>query len=56
MNETTHLQYSTNGVKQPTMRIDLLLVFSFQYKDDLDGNKIIRIVAVRQNKLRSRIH
>lgn len=54
--ENTHLQHSTYGVKQPAMRIDLLLIFSFQDKDNLYRNKVIGIVTVGQNKLWGPIH
>ena len=54
--EDTHLKYFTYGIKKPAMRVDLLLNFSLQHKDNLDGNKAIRIIAARQNKLWSRIY
>jgi hypothetical protein len=38
------------------MGIDLLLIFSFQDKDNLYRNKVIGIIPVGQNKLWGRVH
>jgi hypothetical protein len=37
------LEHPSDGVEQPPMRIDLLFVFLFEHKDDLDRDEVVRI-------------
>ena len=55
-NTNFRLQHLTNGVEQPTVRVDLLLVLRLDDEDDLDWHEVVRIVTVRDDKLRCRIN
>jgi hypothetical protein len=45
-------QHPPDRIEQPTMRVDLLLVVLFQYKDDLDGDEVVGVSRVRLDELR----
>lgn len=48
----SHVQDLTDGIKQPSMRIDLLLILSLQDENDLHGYQVIGIILMRKHKLR----
>jgi hypothetical protein len=33
-----HLEHLSNGIEQPPVRVDLLLIFGLENKNDLDGD------------------
>ena len=49
--DAAHLKHSSDGMEQPTVRVDLLLILCLQNKDDLNWNQIIWVFTVRQNEL-----
>lgn len=38
------------------MGVDFLLILRFENKDELDGDQIVGVGALRQNKLRRRVY
>lgn len=52
----THLKLSTNSIEKPSMRVDFLLVFGFENKNDLHRDKIVLIVRLREYELRCCVH
>jgi len=48
---STHVKHFTDGVEEPTVRVDLLLILGFKDKDDLDRHQVIGIVCYRKNEL-----
>lgn len=53
---STCIKHLANGIKQPTVGIDLLLVLGFQDKNNLDRNEVVRAVLLRQYQLGSWIN
>ena len=50
---SSHLQHPPDGIEEPTMRIDLLLILGFDHENNLDGNQITGISArLRKYELR----
>lgn len=47
--KSTHLEDLANTIEEPSMGIDLLLIFSFQNKDDLNGDQVVWVFAVGQH-------
>jgi hypothetical protein len=45
INQHAHfrLEHPSDGVEQPPMRIDLLFVFLFEHKDDLDRDEVVGV-------------
>ena len=52
----TYLKHRTDGIEEPTMGVDLLLILCLQDKDNLYRDEVVRILAMRQDKLGGRIH
>jgi len=50
-----HLKDFANAIEEPSMGVDLLLVFGFQDEDDLDRHEVVGVIADRHNQLRSSI-
>ena len=50
------LQHLADGIEQPTMGVDLLLIFSLDDQDELDGNKVVGIFSVWEDKSRCGVH
>ena len=44
------LQHLPNSIKEPSMRIDLLLILSFNNEDDLDRDKVEGFSFLRKDK------
>ena len=51
----TNLKHAADGIEQPPVRVDLLLILRLDDQDDLDGNEVVGIVAMRHHQLRCRI-
>ena len=47
----TYLQHLADGIEEPAVRIDLLLVFCLDNEDNLDGYQIVWIVSMWKDKL-----
>ena len=47
---------ATEGLEEPSVRVDLFLVLRLQDEDDLNGNQVVRIIAMRDNQLWGCIH
>ena len=47
-----YLQYTSDGIEEPTMRIDLLLILGLQDKNDLNQDQIVGVILVGKDKLR----
>ena len=45
------LKHLANSVKQPAVRVDLLLVLRFDDEDDLHWHKVVRVIALRHHEL-----
>ena len=50
-----YLKHLADRVEQPTMGVYLLLVLRFHDKDNLHGDQVIRVVALRDDQLRGRV-
>ena len=51
-----YLKHFTNGIEEPSVGVDLLLVLCLQDEYDLDRHEVVRIVANRQDQLRSGVN
>ena len=51
--DPTHLKLSTDSIEKPSMRVDFLLIFGFENKNNLYRDKIILIVRLGEYELRS---
>ena len=52
----TNFKHSANGIEDPAVRVDLLLVLGFDNENDLDGYEVRWVVFLGKNKLRFRIN
>ena len=46
----------SNGIEEPTMRIDLLLILGLQDKNDLNWDQIVGVILVGKDKLRCEVN
>ena len=51
-----YLQYTSNGIEEPMMRIDLLLILGLQDKNDLNRDQIVGVILVEKDKLRCEVN
>lgn len=47
----TNFEHSSNRIEEPAMGVDLLLVFRLDDQDDLNGDQVKRVIALRKYKL-----
>lgn len=52
----TYLDHLPNGVEQPSMGVDFLLVLRLQNKDKLDGDQVVLVVWLRKHQLRCGVY
>ncbi len=52
----TNFKHSANGIENPAVRVNLLLVLGFDDKNDLDRYEVRWVVFLGKNKLRFRIN
>jgi hypothetical protein len=48
----TNFKYSANGIEDPAVRVNLLLILGFDDENDLDGYEVQWVVFLGKNKLR----
>lgn len=51
----TYIDHLANGVEEPPVRVDLLLILGFDAEDDLDRDKILLVVPVGLDELRGSV-
>ena len=51
-----YLQYTFDGIEEPMMRIDLLLILGLQDKNDLNQDQIVGVILVGKDKLRCEVN
>ena len=51
----SHLEHLTNGVEQPSMGVNLLLVLCFDDKNNLNRHEVVWVLAMRYDQLRGGI-
>ena len=49
--KVTNVEHFTDGIEDPAMRIDLLLVLGLDDQNNLYRNKVQRIIILRKNEL-----
>ncbi len=49
--DPTHLELSSDSIEKPSMRVDFLLIFGFENKNNLYWDEIILIVRLREYEL-----
>ena len=50
------LQHLADGVEEPTVRVNLLLVLSLNDQDDLTRDQVVGVIGLWENKGRGSIH
>lgn len=54
--QNTHLKYLANGVEEPTVRINLLLILRLDDEDNRHRDEVSMVVTVRKDELWRRIN
>ena len=54
--QKTYFEHLANGVEEPTVRVNLLLVLSLNDQDDLTRDQVVGVIGMWENKGRGSIH
>jgi hypothetical protein len=49
--ERTHVELSSNGIEQPAMRVNLLLVLCLDHQNDLNWDQVEWVVLLGEDEL-----
>lgn len=52
----THLKHLADGIEEPAVRVDLLLILCLDNEDDGHRDEVSMIITVRENELWRRIN
>jgi hypothetical protein len=52
----TYVDHFSNGIEQPPVRVDFLLILCLQNQNNLDGDQVVLVTWLRQYQLRCGVY